>query len=37
MGLPPLRLVIPTSISGVAFAGCFARRSESALCVVSEI
>src|SRR5258708_29368981 len=29
MGVPPLRLEILTSISGVDFAGCFARRLEA--------
>jgi hypothetical protein len=31
MGVPPLRLEILTSISGVAFAECYARRLEAEL------
>jgi hypothetical protein len=31
MGVPPLRLEILTSISGVEFAGCYARRTEAEL------
>ena len=31
MGVPPVRLKLLTSISGVEFAACYARRVEAAL------